>query len=430
MRNTPHFITFDDLTRHLDARGFFRIEPGLERIRQAFGRFGLESPPFYVIQVVGTNGKGSTSTFLESLARAHGLRTGLYTSPHFVSIRERVRVNHAMLDESEWVALGNKAVSSCPDMTYFEFTTAVAALAFQKAKVDIAIMEAGLGGSWDATTAMRADITVFTPIDIDHASVLGNTIRAIAKDKAGAIRPETQIFSARQTPEAEDVLQTAAREKRAPLAVSPGFPALPEAVRKGETRLGIGGAYQGTNAGLALDAWRHAARALHVPEDERSVLRGLADAFIPGRFQNIPAGENMPPLLLDGAHNPHGLAALGRSLAEQGISPGAVIFSCLADKDVETIIAHLRVLSTGPMFVPPIEDNPRAMDPHILARAIGNGATASPSLEEALRLAGAYTRERLAGMADVSKNPVLLCGSLYLLGQFYALHPEYLDPPR
>lgn len=427
--DTPHFRTFEDLSRHLDERGFFRIEPGLERIETALSRFGLANPRFFMAQVIGTNGKGSTSTFLASLARAHGLKTGLYTSPHFVSIRERVRINGAMLSEDEWVSLGNQAVAACPDLTYFEFTTAVAALAFQKAGVDLAVMEAGLGGSWDATTAIRSDMTLFAPIDIDHAAVLGPTVSAIAKDKAGAIREKTPVFSAKQTPDAEKELRAAAGTRNAPIHITGGMDELPEAIRSGAARLGIDGSYQSGNAVLALNAWRYAAEQLHVPVTADAELRGLTTAFIPGRFHYIPpsAQTGLPGLLLDGAHNPHGLAGLGKTLAEQEIAPCAVIFSCLADKDVSSIIPHLRVMATGPLFIPPIEDNPRAMDPAELARVLGTGAHAVASLGEALERATAVCAERLDG-SNGRRNPVLLCGSLYLLGQFFSMYPAYLEP--
>ncbi|MDL2271455.1 bifunctional folylpolyglutamate synthase/dihydrofolate synthase [Desulfovibrio sp. OttesenSCG-928-I05] len=431
---TPYFRSFEDLSRHLDERGFFRIEPGLERISMALSRFGLENPPFFMAQVVGTNGKGSTSTFLASIARAHGLKTGLYTSPHFVSIRERVRINGAMLSEDEWVALGNEAVSACPDLTYFEFTTAVAVLAFQKAGVDLAVMEAGLGGSWDATTAIRSDMNLFAPIDIDHAGVLGTTIHDIARDKAGAIREKTPVFTAKQSPEAEAELRAASSARHAPFHITGGMDDLPEAIRNGSARLGIDGSYQGGNAALALNAWRYAAERLHVPANPEAELRGLTTAFIPGRLQFIPARaqSGLPAMLLDGAHNPHGLAGLGKTLAEQEIAPCAVIFSCLADKDVSSIIPHLRIMATGPLFIPPIEDNPRAMNPEDLARAIGGGAHAVASLSEALEQAAAVYAERFGtsgdeALTDAKLHPVLFCGSLYLLGQFFSMYPAYLE---
>lgn len=423
----PTFTSFDELSRHLEERGFFRIEPGLDRIISVLEHFGRDFR-FTTVQVLGTNGKGSTSTFLASLAGKHGLSVGLYTSPHFVTIRERVRIDGAMLSEEEWVSYGNMALEACPDLTYFEFTTAVAVLAFARKGVDLAVLEAGLGGSWDATTAVPVDCTVFTPIDMDHAAVLGPTVRDIARDKAGAVRPQTPVFSAPQSPEAKEEISAAAGTKKAPLVFVEGPGALPPAIQAGEQQLGIGGSYQMGNAALALAAWEYLAKTLGAKSADEKLTAALTSAFIPGRFQAIAANDatRLPAMLLDGAHNPHGLAGLGKALAEQKIAPAAVIFSCLADKDIESIVPHLRVLATGPVFIPPIEDNPRAMDPRILAEKLGGGALAVPSLQVALSHAAAAAKDRLGEEASAG-NPVLLCGSLYLLGQFFALYPQYLE---
>ncbi len=429
MKHAAPFSTFNDLENHLEARGFFRIDPGLERIERALRQKGLQRPPFFVIQVLGTNGKGSTSTFLDSLLRAAGFSCGLYTSPHFVSIRERVRVNGRLADETTWTRLGNEVFAACPELTYFEFTTALAVLAFAEAGVDCAVMEAGLGGSWDATTALASDLTLYAPIDIDHSAILGDTVALIARDKAGAIRPGVPVISAPQQTEALGELRSAAKERRAPLSLCGGLETLPPAIREERLPLLLGGGHQYGNAALALAAWRHIAATRNMPENPEREAAALARAFIPGRFQALPAdpGKNLPAMLLDGGHNPHGLAALGRMLAEQGIAPAAVIFSCLGDKDISHILPHLRVLATGPLFIPPIEGNPRALPPAELARHIGLNAEPVVSLREALDRAATIARERVPVEA-AHKHPVLLCGSLYLLGHFFSLYPEYLEP--
>ena len=163
------------------------MRPGLDRMRAALDRLALRRPPCCVVQIVGTNGKGSTSTMLAALAQAHGLRVGLHTSPHFLSPRERVRLDGAMLPEERWLELANILMQrGGDDLSYFEFVTCLAVMAF--AEADIAVMETGLGGSYDATTALEADLVVFTPIDLDHQSVLGPFLKDIAADKAGATR--------------------------------------------------------------------------------------------------------------------------------------------------------------------------------------------------------------------------------------------------
>jgi dihydrofolate synthase/folylpolyglutamate synthase len=460
------FAAFPALEGYLDGLGLFRMNPGLERIFAVLGRLGLTRPPFLVIQVVGTNGKGSTSAMLAALAQAHGLRVGLHTSPHFLSVRERIRINGAMAEEAFWVRLANRLLrSGGRDLSYFEAVTALAVMAFAETGVQLAVMETGLGGSFDATTALAADLVVLTPFALDHQAVLGPALRDIARDKAGAIRPRVPVLSAPQDPEAWAEIRRSARDKEAPLIQAEnGEDALPP-----DLSLGLEGLFQRSNAALALAAWR-IARNLRAGEKGRQApipggyrpgpltapeRRGLAAAWLPGRLQAVPplpaakipalpesglAGIfspsplGWPPLLLDGAHNSHAFAALGRSLSRAGILPAAVIFACLEDKNPEEILPHLRALSPGPVFVPPIPDNRRAIPPEILAARLGPPAVPAASLGEALRRAAGHMAKSLpeAFAGARPDRPLLLCGSLYLLGTFFALRPDCLEntPPR
>jgi len=459
MRATDFFFSFTDCERYLDGLGLFRMTPGLERMRDTLKRLGLVRPPYAVIQIVGTNGKGSTATMLERLAREHGLRTGLHTSPHFVSVRERVRVNGAMLSGEEWTALGNTLMGQGGEaLSYFEFVTCLAILAFAEAGVDVGVMETGLGGTFDATTALEADLVVFTPFDLDHQAVLGATLREIAADKAGAVRPGKPAVSAPQRPEARAELDRVARERETIVQE-----ASPE---KSGFELRLHGEHQQDNARLALAAWRALLRSArrgalpaaaklvtlcepepYVPEDCSAAslveARALASAWLPGRMQRLPArgaetdmfspcALGWPPLLLDGAHNSHGLAALGLSLSRAGIAPLTVVFSCLGDKDLDTMLPHLRTLATGLIVVPPIADNPKAMPSAELAARIGLNALPADSLTQALEIAAQHMADRMPEVFDPTyvrarQYPLLLCGSLYLLGAFYALRPDALE---
>ena len=177
------FHSFDDVQDHLDALGLFHMDFGLDRVRNALDALGLLTPPFVTVQIVGTNGKGSTSTFLSCVARAHGLKVGLYTSPHFVTPRERIRINGTMLPADRWPVLADRVMEAAPNLTYFEFLTALGLLAFAEAGVDLVVMEAGLGGHYDATTAMPVQAVCFTPIGMDHEKILGPTLTDIASDK-------------------------------------------------------------------------------------------------------------------------------------------------------------------------------------------------------------------------------------------------------
>ena len=200
--NSVAFSSCAGILRHLEGRGFFHMDLSLDRMEAALRALGLTRPPFLVAQVLGTNGKGSTSAFLSSLARAHGHRAGLYTSPHFLLPEERIRIDGRPLPCASWVDAANEVVRHGPDLTYFEFLTVLAVALFARAGVSLAVMEAGLGGRYDATTALAADVLAYAPIAKDHAAVLGSTLRRIAADKAAAIRSAAPVFSAPQFPDA------------------------------------------------------------------------------------------------------------------------------------------------------------------------------------------------------------------------------------
>ena len=412
-------------------------------------RLGLRRPPYMVAQVVGSNGKGSTSVMLASLVQRHSLKVGLHTSPHFVSVRERVRVNGAMLPEHRWQELANTLMEhGGEELSYFEFVTSLSILAFAEECVDLAVMETGLGGMYDATTALAADVLLYTPIALEHQLVLGPRLKDIATDKAGAIRSGASVFSAVQQPEAMEQLERTARERAAPLHVVSPLTELPDQTR---FPMRLAGEHQHDNARLALTAWRHVRTHPALSGTARQALaeaekngakeslegHGLAEAWIPGRLQRVPPlpadpgspRAGWPPLILDGAHNSHGMAALSRALANRGIAPAAVIFACLLDKDLKLLLPHLRVLATGPIYVPPIPDNPRALAPEELAAEIGLNAVPTRSLQEALDAASTHIADRLpeSFSGKFPNNPLLICGSLYLLGEFYSLRPDTLQ---
>lgn len=430
MRTPAFFTSFAEFAAHLDALGLFRIRPELGRLREVLNALApaiaAAGRPKAVLQVAGTNGKGSTATFIASMAAAHGLRVGLFTSPHFVSFRERVRLNGIPASEETLLGPANEIMAHGGEaLTYFEFVTALAARMFTAQTVDIAVMETGLGGTWDAVTALPVDAVAYTPIGLDHCRILGDTVAAIASDKAGAMRPGKPVFCAPQPPEAQRVLEDAAGSRNCPFFTAPPVDAF--------IPLGLAGEHQRVNAGLALAAWRNLARKAGWQSREDKERAGLAAAFIPGRMQYVPPSpeHGHPALLLDGAHNGHGMAALGKALAMRGTAPAAVIFSCLEDKVPADMAAHLRVLATGPVFVPPIRHNPRALPPEELARAIGLAAVPARSMEEALALAAGHVAERLSqeAAAHPERHPVLVCGSLYMLGDFFTLRPDCLADP-
>lgn len=426
------FHSLDDVWRHLEKLDFFHMDMGLERVLRALSVLRPGRLPFVTVQVLGTNGKGSTSAFLASLAKCHGCRVGLYTSPHFVSPMERIRIcdpgkGSPAPDKQEheeiWLASANAVRRANPDLTYFEFLTVLALEIFSRHGVDLAVLEAGLGGRHDATTAAAADVLCYTPIAMDHQDVLGTNLAAIAADKAGAVHAGcAAVCSAKQYPEAAKALAASTRAHGVPL-----LQAEPASV---EMPLGLAGAHQQTNAGLALAAWQVLAPLLGRAADDLEKQRaGLRCAFFPGRFQHVPASSLHPPLLLDGAHNPHSMVALLKGMRAEGISPAGAVFSCLADKNWLPGLRLLKhFLGDVPIFVPALS-NRRAVGseeialacnrlPPATAIAMGQGGRV---LEEILLQGRA-----LPGIG--ADRPLLVTGSLYLLAEFFALHPAWLVP--
>lgn len=426
------FHSLDHVWRHLEKLDFFHMNIGLERVLRALSALRPGRLPFVTVQVLGTNGKGSTSAFLASLAKHHGCRVGLYTSPHFVSPAERIRIcdpDQGFLapdkqeNEAIWLASANAVHRANPDLTYFEFLTVLALEIFSRQSVDLTILEAGLGGRHDATTAAAADVLCYTPIAMDHQDVLGASLAAIAADKAGAVHAGcAAVCSARQYPEAAKALAASVRAH--------GVPLLQAEPASTEIPLGLAGAHQRTNAGLALTAWQVLApllgRAANDPARQRAGLRG---AFFPGRFQYVPASLLHPPLLLDGAHNPHSMVALLKGMRAEGISPAGAVFSCLADKNWLPGLRLLKhFLGDVPIFVPTLS-NRRAADskdivlacnrlPPATAIALGGGER----VFEEILLQG-------RSLPDIGADrPLLVTGSLYLLAEFFALHPAWLTP--
>lgn len=429
----------------------------LDRMAAFVARRGQSRFP--VLHVVGTNGKGSTATILAELLRAHGLRVGLCVSPHFITPRERILVDGAMLDEDAFARLGAQALAESEglDLTYFELLTALALLAFEDAGVDVAVMEAGLGGRYDATNVLNPALTVFTPIGLDHMNVLGDTLELIATDKAGAMRSGGIAVCAPQEPAAWRILREAAREagsdfvaaaevlyySRANGRVQPG--PLSSRGKKRFVRpmtglwLSLPGAHQELNARTALAAFHVWASALRLPVSEDACRQALACAFIPGRMQMVADAPGLPhSLILDGGHNAHGLAALAASLAAEGIRPAAVVYGCLRDKPLADMLPLVRRIagaeakaddaagdgaeSEGPKSQGParliaagIPSCPRACEAQELAALLGPEAETAPDVHAAL-----------ARLREVS-GPVLVCGSLYLLGEFYTQHPRLLE---
>jgi dihydrofolate synthase / folylpolyglutamate synthase len=404
------------LARLLALRGgeHAGMRPGLERIEALLEALGHPEQRYTLAQIGGTNGKGSVATMLAAALKADGKRVGLYTSPHLVSFRERIRVNGEAIAEDA-VVDGMEAIGTLVarlDASMFETSTALALDHFARERVDVAVLEVGLGGRYDSTTVGRPAVTVLTSIDLDHQEVLGNTVGEIAEDKAHIIRSGVAV-SAQQVPEATAPILEHATRAKVPLLMAGRDLSVTLRARSLDGQrvdcagpdfrlegldLKLLGAYQPGNALLAVTA----AHVLGCRE--RAIRDGIARAHWPGRFEvrRRPGGW----LVLDGAHNPAGARALGQSLAAYfGETPMTLVLGVLRDKDARGILAPL--LGRTRRVVLTASANPRAARPDELRALIPPALPVEvvPSVAEALACAD-----------DPAVPLVCVAGSLSLVG--------------
>jgi dihydrofolate synthase/folylpolyglutamate synthase len=404
------FASFAEFESHLDSLGLFSMQLGLSRMHEALGLMGLGRPSAMVVHVVGTNGKGSTSGFLEALARAHGLATGVYNSPHLASVRERIRVRGVMVSEEGWLAAANAVMDRCAGvgLTYFELLTVMALYIFEREGLDLIILEAGLGGTHDATCAIPTDLAVMTPVGLDHEQILGPTLADIARDKSGALGRCPAVTGAQEETVMEIFRQAGAGHPLVSLEdcrTSSGFliPAGPASLLLTPASLPGHPPYQLRNAALAALAWSRLAQARGWQFDAALCTQVLGTTRFFGRF--CRHGR----ILVDGAHNPMGLTALCEALEAAGEHFDVLVFQAMRDKTLEpAVLERLRALAD--IVVIPGLQVERAFAARELAALFGSGALATQDLQEALRQEGS----------------VLLCGSLYLVGAYYELFPEQL----
>lgn len=426
------FTSFDDVQNFLDNLDLFNIDLELTRMNQVLTKLDFNSLPYKVVQIVGTNGKGSTATFLASLAKSHGLKVGLYTSPHFVTPRERICINGKMLSPEVWITLIERILTNTLSLTYFELLTVLAIVAFSEFKVDLAILEAGLGGQHDATTAVPADLICYTPIDLDHEQFLGSTVEAIAREKSQAMRFRKPVLSSFQQPEVMSILFSMAKEKNCSfqsleqmsLVYDLFYPNGDGQTKSEYLTLGMAGEHQRINAQLALAAWHLLSQNFGWDFNLDCIYKGLAHAFIPGRFQYVPPDPLLGclPTILDGAHNPHGLEACIDTCKSTGIRPGAIIFSCFADKNIKEMVELVQIFAEGiPLFIPTIQVHERAMCSNELAKLF------KCSVQPVQRLSIALQAIQNSDIEISEKHPVVIIGSLYLLGEFFTLYPHVLS---
>ncbi len=424
----------DDVFSWLDSLGARGITPGLERIAALCAALGRPERTFPSVLVAGTNGKGSTAATLDAILGAAGYRTGFYSSPHLVRLNERLRIGgeDVPIERLAWALDAVRRIvetagdSPAARATWFEVMTAAAFRLLSEERVDLAILEVGLGGRCDATNLAPAILSVVTPIGLDHTEMLGSTLAAIAREKAGIVKTTRPAVSAPQPPEAAEVLRRVAESVRAPLEFLEAGSICAVATAAAGTKLAfegplgrlelespLAGAHQATNVALAVIAAGKLAGLGFERIDRDAVLRGVAATRWPGRLERRLVGGQA--FFVDGCHNPHGAESVAAFLDEVGLSRRVVIIlGVLADKDAAGVVAPLARRARAIVTVRP--PSPRGREAAELAEIVRRERPDIPigvadDFEQAVRLARGFATEG---------EPILVAGSLVLAGEALA----------
>lgn len=423
----------------LERAGERWVQPRRERTARLLEYLADPQRTYRVVHVTGTNGKTSTSRMIESLLRAHGLRTGLFTSPHLERFTERIVVDGepvadaAVADAWDEIAPfvdivdAELAAGGEEPLTFFELLTALAFVAFADAPVDVAVIEVGMGGSWDSTNTADGDVAVFTPIDLDHVDRLGATVAEIARVKAGIVKDGALVVSARQPPEALAELYAAAASHDATIAVEGSeFALAADRLAVGGQMItvrGLAGTYdeylplygehQGFNAALAIAAVESLIGGGTQPIVGDVLAEGLGQVTSPGRLQLIGTA---PTVVVDAAHNPHGARALVAALGTVfDFDEWGLVLGVLGDKDAVGIVRELAPAMTEIFVTAP--DSERAESPDALAdavEALGYRASVHVDLEDAADAARTWAVAS-PGRAVVITGSVVLAGEAITL---------------
>lgn len=430
-----------DFLGRLAARRRFGVRPGLEAMRTLCAALGNPERELAAIHVAGTNGKGSVTAICEAALRTMGLRVGRYTSPHLVRVNERFVLDGREATDEELGAALDEVEAACAragvEPTFFEALTACAFVLFRRAGIRLAVLEVGMGGRWDATNVIEAPlVSVITRVALDHCAVLGETVEAIAAEKAGIVKPGRPVVIGAMDPRAKAVIARRAAELGAPLhdaAVEIRVEASRRTVH-GQTLTcasptrdypaaltRLAGSYQAENAATALCALeRLGEQGLEVPP--KAFAEGLRTVSWPGRCQLIAAD---PPTFLDGGHNPDALRALRQALQSMHVRRRvALVCGFCADKAVGDALREIAPIVSAAWAVPLA--NERGLPPAALAETLRQRGIRQTHVAGTV----AEGLEGATAWAQDNQGTVLVCGSLFLVGEVLALGEgaEGIDP--
>ena len=415
-------MTHEKFLQILEARQEHRIVPGLDRILKHLALLGNPQDKFRVLHVAGTNGKGSTCAILESILRAAGYKTGFYLSPHLQSPRERIRMAGVWISQDDFDRLLEKILSldSQEELTYFEILTSVAFQYFAENKVEVAVVETGLGGRLDATNVVQSPLaSIITSIDFDHMNWLGKTLKEIAREKAGIIKKDCPVFCALLLPEAMGVIEDKARALTAPFfVVEHSWPVkriewkynsqIFETPWKEEATLNLLGVSQGKNVALveAVLSYLNQNQSLKVSNSD--MQKGLAQVSWPGRFE-VLRGPNHQTAILDGGHNPEALRNLSKTWEKSPWTKERALWvvGMMKDKDIASSLQSLP--KNIRHFVAVSSLNPRSASTNEIA-TVASRVFPNAEINQA---------ESLEDALDIWHNQevsvLVVCGSLYLI---------------
>ena len=410
-----------------------KVQPSLERVRKALAMLGNPERAFRSIHITGTNGKTSTARMIEALLRERGLRTGRFTSPHLTSVRERMAIDGAAISREDFLAVWEEVnpvvelvdrestAAGGPRMSFFEVFTVMAYAAFANAPIDVAVVEVGMGGLWDATNVIEADVAVILPVAMDHERWLGHTIEEIAREKVGIVKLGSFVVSAEQEDSVAQIVMDAAREAKARLvAEGPSLHLVSRetavggqlvtlqtpAARYEDVPLALKGEHQARNAAIALAAaeafFGGGAFAADVVE------HAFMSVSSPGRLEIV---RSSPTVVVDAAHNPHGAQATADALREY--FPGRLVgvVGMMADKDVEGFLGVLEPVLDAVVVTDIASD--RAMDADELVDIAG-GVFGDGRVFVERNLAEAI--DRAAGLAESDDGAPMASPAVVVLG--------------